>query len=388
MFSKSIQCNVCQTAFGAPVYQTVNGRSITTLRRFLPSDTRVYFCEKCGHVQTQEIEDLKQYYAESYDLLLGSAEEDELYQIRDGKPVFRFDHEVAVLLSKVDLIQRPLILDFGCGKGAVLGKLRSHVPALQPHFFDVSPGYRPFWEKISPPECGAVFEIPEDWNGKFDLITSFFSLEHVSAPVADLERIHALLKPEGLFYFIVPNLFSNRAEMIVVDHINHFSLTSLEYLLKATGFEAVEVDAHSHEGGIIVVARKGRVESSPSVSGAQVAQIRSQVQGIAHYWSTIGERVRRFEGDRRSESKVGVYGAGFYGAFLASQLQNPEKVVGFFDRDPHKWGKTLLDKEILDPATKDEEVGVVYVALNPDTAQASIASVEAWKGKGIEYFFL
>ena len=53
-----------------------------------------------------------------------------------------------------------------------------------------------------------------------DLISSFFTLEHVSSPNNFISQIYPLLKEGGIFYCVVPNIYKNFADLIVADHIN------------------------------------------------------------------------------------------------------------------------------------------------------------------------
>jgi SAM-dependent methyltransferase len=387
--ASTLQCNVCQHALNEPLYRSDSARSLTTLRRFIPVPTEVYFCQFCAHVQTRAFEELDSYYAHAYDLLLNSEEEDELYSIENGKPVLRLDHEFQTIERRVPWDRVTRVLDFGCGKGAVMRKLSKAHPSLQIHCFDLSNKYTPFWQQFTPLENTAVRVIPAHWKGKMDLVTSFFALEHVEHPRRDLETIHSLLKEGGELYFLVPDLFQNPAELVVVDHLNHFTEHSLECLLQETGFEIQSLDKTSHSSAILVRATKRALPHSTFVPRTeQVDDDFAKAQSIARFWSDLASRISAFEKTQKLEGKSVVYGAGFYGAFVASRLSNIEHIAGFVDRDPHKQSKTLFDKPILLPTALPESVSTVYVALNPQIAKAAIDSIDAWKDRGLEYFYL
>ena len=90
-----------------------------------------------------------------------------------------------------------------------------------------------------------------------DAVLSFFALEHVTDPRAFVCAVHGLLKEGGAFYFLVPNIFANTADLVVADHVNHFSVQSLQRLLVDAGFTVREISGEAHNSAWVVVAEKG-----------------------------------------------------------------------------------------------------------------------------------
>jgi len=74
-------------------------------------------------------------------------------------------------------------------------------------------------------------------TGKFDAVTFWAVLEHVAEPRRFLEKAHAVLKPDGLCFVLVPNLRSLAARWlgakyrhVYEQHLNDFSAPSLTRL--------------------------------------------------------------------------------------------------------------------------------------------------------------
>src|SRR5690606_15253939 len=61
-------CNVCRSRLGAPIYESAENGSITTMNKLIAGRTRVFFCEACGHLQTSELPNLVEYYAHEYEV--------------------------------------------------------------------------------------------------------------------------------------------------------------------------------------------------------------------------------------------------------------------------------------------------------------------------------
>jgi SAM-dependent methyltransferase len=383
-----MQCNLCGTSLDRPVYQSPTNLSVTSLRQLYPVRTAVYFCPGCGHLQTPELTDLNAYYDETYQMLIDTDDEDQLYEVVGDRSVYRYPHQAQTLLAKVTLPSGARVLDYGAAKGTTLKHAVASRPDLQVHLFDVSRMYIPFWERFLPPENWAVYEPKDEWVGSFDLVTSFFVLEHAAQPLSMLSAARTLLRPRGQFYCIVPNVYANICDFVVADHVNHFSAASLRYALGKAGFELVEIDEQAHHSAFIVIARK--VDPLPvplPVESRTRGDLRARVENMAAYWQSFADKIRDFEGAHASEPAA-IYGAGFYGTLTATALGNAANVVCFVDRNPHLQGKTLLDKPVLTPEQLPQDVRVVYVSLNPAIAKTEMGKLPSWVGRPLTYYYL
>lgn len=362
-------CCICDAPLAEPVYVSPAPFSVTSLCQVLEGNTRVWHCENCSHTQTAPLPALEKFYAEDYHILIASEEEDQLYEVREGKKIFRTSHQVATLLEKIDVPPNAAVLDYGCGKAATLRALTNERSDVTLHVFDVGEQYRPFWDALVPAQNQAVGAVPADWAGQMDIVTSFFALEHVAAPREFVAEVHRLLRDGGTFYFLVPNLFANTADLVVADHVNHFSEASLRRLLADAGFEVRSIDDGAHHSAWVVVAEK---QNSPSA--APVFESHAEVVSeMAAYWSRFGDRVRAFE--RQANGAAAIYGSGFYGTFIHANLAVPDAVTCFLDQNPHRQGQTLLGKPILAPEALAGDVKRLYVGLNPRVARDEMAEV-------------
>ena len=386
-----LQCAVCGNTFGEPLYASGGGKSLTSLCRVHPAETLVFACVKCGHLQTAPLDDVAGYYATEYDILVDSEEEDQIYEVRAGTPVYRTEHQVEVLLSKLPAQGGSLaLLDYGCAKSATIRALRASRPDVTPHAFDISDRYIPFWEKFIEPGNWAVDRLPRAWQARFDVVTSFFSLEHIPDVSATMEEIAGLLKPGGMFYCVVPNVFGNTADFIVVDHCNHFTAPSLRLLVERAGLSLREIDADSHRGAFVLVADKPR-ERLQEDHFPDAAEVRSALEAsdsIAAYWRDIASRIRDFEAGLDADEPVAIYGAGFYGALVSASLANPARVACHIDQNRFLSGRQIDGCPIVHPEDVPSHVRIVLVGLNPAHARSIISGVPALASRGLQYFYL
>jgi hypothetical protein len=385
-------CNVCAAPLTHPLYQSEGPNSLTSLCQVRTGATRVYACNQCAHLQTEEMADAASFYESNYDILINSEEEDQIYEVKpDGTQFYRTEHQVQVLLNKLPLASGARILDYGCAKSSMTKSLLSQRSDIQPHLFDVSSRYIPFWEKFIEPGRWAVYETPSAWQGYFDVVTSFFSMEHMVQPEASARKMATMLKPGGAFYCIVPNVATNIADFIVLDHVNHFSAPSLEYLLSGAGLVVESIDDTAHRGAFVVVARRmdeaGHVALSEEFA-LDVQDWLSRFRGVASFWLNAADRVRYQEARLPPDAETAVYGAGFYGAFVVSCLKEPQRVVCHLDQNIYLQGRELNGRPILSPTQLPEHIRNVWVGLNPTHARQIVGQVDALKARQMSFLFL
>lgn len=380
-------CHACGHADLELLYEMQSGLALTSLGSAYPGNTRVWACPHCSHLQTDEIAQVAQYYADDYNILSSSTEEDQIYEMRGGTPVYRTEHQLTVLLSLLELRSGARILDYGCAKSSTMKALLVARPDLQVHLFDVSENYKKFWSSFLHEERWATFVTKPEWAQSFDVVTSFFALEHIVDPLASLQKIHALLRPGGHFYCVVPNVATNVADFIVVDHVNHFTEDSWAHLLRRAGFVPERVDATSHHGAFVVVAR--RQDAPPAQSNVGIIEKKvADFRLMADFWKGAAARVSDFVNVLPEQASCAIYGAGFYGAFITASLGGVQRIRCFVDQNPHLQGTTLLGRPVVAPAALDTDVDTLLVGLNPAHARRTIGEIQALRSRPFRYFYL
>lgn len=378
-----MNCGVCGHPLGEPIYTSGSARSLTSLCEMRDLPVTVLLCGNCGHLSGPALPDTAAYYDEQYRILLDHDEEDQIYEVDAGSIIYRTDHQVRTLRGKLKLPEGAALLDYGCAKASTPRRLLQTRGDLAVHLFDVSSMYTAHWDRFLPAERYAIHQTPASWTGRFDVVTSFFALEHIPHPLGPVQHVASLLKDGGVFYGLVPNTFTNPADFVVVDHVNHFTQSSLMWLLNSAGFGEVEIDASAHRGAYVFVARKTAVDptdidSKEAIKGAGE---------LARYWQGIADRIRAAESTAMGKASA-IYGSGFYGSFIYSELKHPAQVQCFLDASPYQQTKKIDGKAILEPKALSPSVDVLYVGLNPSVARKIIADVRHQWHSGLELVFL
>jgi 2-polyprenyl-3-methyl-5-hydroxy-6-metoxy-1,4-benzoquinol methylase len=88
-------------------------------------------------------------------------------------------------------------------------------------------------------------------DGSFDVVTMWDVVEHLADPIAELRRIHRLLRPNGLLALstmnvdaLFPKLAGRRWPWYMQMHLVYFSRRTLHNMLAKAGFRVVEMSPH------------------------------------------------------------------------------------------------------------------------------------------------
>ncbi len=379
-------CRVCGAALGSPAYHAPKP-AMTSIMTLVGEPTLVFVCEDCGHAQSPNLPDISAFYDTGYRISLASEDHDQIFSVTAaGEPIYRTAHQAAIGLDMLDLPQGARLLDYGAAKATTLRKMMRVRPDLRPAVFDVSADYAAFWDGWVPAEDQATYQVPAGWEGAFDAVMSHFVLEHVEAPVPFLTQICRLLRPGGQVLISVPDVAANPGDMIVADHLSHFSAPSLARALTDAGFGSVAFDTTSFPGAFFVTAKKVAAETA-GVAGKDPSAAVGEAREICTFWT---QAVRHVDAaaERLAGQRVAIYGAGFYGAWIASRLGSHMDVSVFLDQNPNLAGSTLHGRPVVPPAALPADVEAVFVGLNPKKARGIVAQVPALQRERLELVWL
>lgn len=221
-------------------------------------ELQIVRCKPCGMVYVNPAPDAmasgKFYDTEGADYYLSPA------KLASDYADVRFERELR-LFRKFCL--RGTVLDVGCGSGGFLFQLKKRWPGdYEILGTDVSGGPLDYAESRGVPVVRGDFlgsaelqfrardgqEHAElELCAPFDAVTLWAVAEHLAEPGRFLEKAHALLKPGGLCFVLVPNLRSLAVRLlgakyryIYAQHLNYFSAATLGRLGERVGFEVVD----------------------------------------------------------------------------------------------------------------------------------------------------
>lgn len=325
---------------------------------------RIFVCKDCGLVQ--KIAD-KKWQEEAaaiyrnYDMYHQSAANDQvIFDPVSGRPSGRCEVLTRNLLDSNVLPKSGSLLDVGAGSGAMLAAFSTMFDGWRLYGLDLDDRKEASLRSI--PRFEKLFtSSPEQLVQKFDLITLIHSLEHFSAPLQMLETLKARLTPSGRILIEVNNVAKTHFDMIVADHLCHFTPGTLGRMLEHAGFsvEVVKTDWINKEISILALVRDRHVPWPYT----DTDEIVSQTQyGVA--WL---ENMLRHSEKCALGKQFGIFGTSVAATWLAGGLGDAVKF--FVDEDPGREGRTHLDKPILKPS-EIPSGATVYLAFVPEVAES------------------
>jgi NDP-4-keto-2,6-dideoxyhexose 3-C-methyltransferase len=248
------------------------------------------------------------------------------------------------------------VLDIGCNDGTLL---RSY------EYDDVCRvGFEPAENLACEAAAGTDRIVPEFFSARpvageqFRVVTSiamFYGLEAPSAFVADVASI---LMEEGVWviemHYLPAVLECNAFDAICHEHLEYYSLSSLEPLLARHGLLVADVETNDVNGGsfrVYVVHRNSPAVSVPA-RRERVDAMRAQEQSAGlvkpSVYQELGARVRQIgatlqewmRNERRHGQEISAYGASTKGNTLLQVYGLDHTVIrSAAERNPEKWGK-------------------------------------------------
>jgi NDP-4-keto-2,6-dideoxyhexose 3-C-methyltransferase len=202
-------------------------------------------------------------------------------------------------------------------------------------------------------------------------IAMFYDLEDPNQFVGDVAKI---LDKEGVFIIqmsYLPLMLSQNAfDNICHEHLEYYSLLSMENLLKRHGLEVFDVDLNDVNGGSFRLymrhAGAGKTINVPVGAPERIAHLRAEEDKLGLHdrpiydafvarIKEIGEKVNTFiKGEVAAGKKVHVYGASTKGNTLLQFFNlDSNLITAAAERNPDKWGKKTVGTMI--PIISEED---------------------------------
>lgn len=274
------------------------------------------------------------------------------------------------------------VLDIGCNDGTLLASYET--VGLYKIGFDPAENLASFSRQVADNVVTDFFgaeifsQNPQLRARRPKLITSiamFYDLEDPKKFVADVKEV---LHPEGLWIiqmsYLPLMLKQNAFDNICHEHLEYYSLQSLEYLLKLYDLKVIAMELNDVNGGSFRVYIRHQAASDKSIGDAtwrdlmtkELHRFREKEAAIAlsslATYKEFAFRVERLKNDIvgfiKEQIKLGkkiyVYGASTKGNTLLQYFGlDHDLITAAAERNPDKWGKITVGTHI--PIVSEEE---------------------------------
>lgn len=313
----------------------------------------LFLCEDCTLVQLGETFPAEEMYGENYGYRSGL----------NQSMARHLEGIVSYAMSLVDVNDSDTVLDIGSNDGTLLRAYGSRAKSkigIDPtaakflEFYDsattVVPDFftKPNFDKIS--------------SQKAKIVTSVAMLYDLEDPVGFSRQVSGCLAEDGVWVaeqsYMPWMVLTGAYDTICHEHIEYYSLTSLEFLATQAGLKIVDAEINGANGGSIRVAFAHL--SNPIVSSANVGKIRQWevseritskdfFADFAKYVSSHGASLRNLLEEYKAEGQTIVaLGASTKGSILLQNADLTSSHLDFVgDVNPFKYGRYMSNSDLL-----------------------------------------
>lgn len=340
-----------------------------------PAGGAMTCCQACGAVQKlsdekwfDEIERIYKAY-QIYELSAGS---EQVIFSEAGVAQPRSGALVDFIVQNAGAADAGKLIDIGCGNGSALRNLSRAMPRWRLYGSELSDAAKPALQQL--PNFVELYttparEIPE----RFDILTMIHALEHMPDPLASLQDAAFLLNDDGRLLVEVPNVLTSPFDLLIADHLLHFSPAHLAYLASRAGFSvSILRDDLLPKEITLLATRGGAVRERP-----EPARTRAVLEAnLAWLAAVLADARQAAAAARKSGGQFGVFGTSISGMWLYGALRGD--VSFFVDEDASRVGNSFEGVPILAPSQVPAG-STVFVPLHPDVARR-VASRHAASG--------
>jgi len=183
-------------------------------------------------------------------------------------------------------------------------------------------------------------------------------IEHLTDPKHYINELAKNLKPSGIVFFQCPNVYANPFDLLIYDHVSHFTPGHLADMVEKAGLGPVALLSALNEKENSLVAGPG-VTGRPheNVPDADLLERQTSFLGrVLDFYSELAAGVE----------KVGIFGTSIAATWLVNSTSR--KPDFFVDEDPSRIGRDYYGRSIIGP-DKVPLDAKVFVPLAPGVAQ-------------------
>ena len=308
-----------------------------------PDGGTLSICKTCSLIQKYDdskwYDEIKSIY-ENYTIYSLANGSEQLIFTDDGA-FPRSQKLIDYFLNTVKVPSEGELIDLGCGNGAALNNFSKRLEKWKFDGFELDDRNLLSYKKIVNFR-DLICTNTDLFPSKYDIITAIHSLEHVPNPIQFLETIHKIAKPDCKILIQVPNIMTSPFDVLVADHLTHFTPETLKFLIEKTGFEVISLSDKILPKEITMIIKKAKKTRVPDIETKinlddfitdQLDWLRDLTIKAEKYSSKI--------------EKFGVFGTSISAMWIYGKIG---KNINFFvDEDPTKVGKNIDDIIILHP---------------------------------------
>jgi SAM-dependent methyltransferase len=360
-------CRICGAAALEEMLDFAALSRVTSDSKPFPAGGRLTVCSACGAMQKLAdsvwLDEISRIYGEFEIYHQSGGAEQPIYDLAGNGGTPRSAKLVEYLARTLALADRGHVLDFGCGNGAALATFAASRPEWTLFGSELSDRALPTLRRL--PGFAQLFTCPpKEIAAKFALITLIHSLEHLVTPVATLADLRGCLEQEGHLFVQVPDCRRTPYDLLVADHLLHFTLDTLRLAGERAGYRTVALSDSVVNKELSWIGCLDALAKPPAASRAVAYAAATMARQHVAWLQQQADTARNLA---MHSACFGIFGTSISGTWLYGILG--ERVAFFVDEDPGRIDRRHMGLPILAP-TAIPAGADVFVPLIPEVAAA------------------
>jgi 2-polyprenyl-3-methyl-5-hydroxy-6-metoxy-1,4-benzoquinol methylase len=280
------------------------------------------------------------------------------------------------------------VIELGCGPGYFLTMLKKRqfaetIDGYELSRKSISYAREKFYLKIIDATTNSIDDVGK--TKKYDAVILRHLLEHVPNPYHYLNTLEVLLESDGYIFIEVPSMTSldtHCQDFPVFEHINYFTVGSLETLLARSYYSVITIQECTYPESsekpyrvIRVIAKKTDQQhlASKQLTSLSYDKIYAYMISCDYMTRAIDEVDDLIVKNENYNKKYAIYSASNETLHILekSQLVSTGQCVALFDNNPAKHGKKLCSLPVYSPK-KINEIQPDIIVIGSKNYQAEI----------------
>jgi SAM-dependent methyltransferase len=330
---------------------------------YISSDSTKYFhiaidfyqCKKCFHISkisNPNLENQIDLIYRTYNINSQSVNTSE-QKVLDSKGIFlsRSAHLINKLQEiQINLPKTSLILDFGCGGGVTLRQLREEG-------YKNLIGYDKYLDFKNVTDLTKevkFFKKLSDLEVMVDSIFSIHTFEHLESLDEVFSAIKPLMKDKAILLIQVPYVYSNSLDLLILDHLHHFSKKSLASLAFKNGFDIRFAGNLINSKELTIVLKLATKPSLYDCSDEQPLNLAEIINKLNLRRKNLNKIKKYLD---KYQQQIYIFGSSIAAAYCESYLKG--SVYGFIDEDTSRHGM-LFRRKLIHSPNKLIELPIIF----------------------------
>lgn len=362
------KCQVC-SASSLEIFEEYRTLPrVTSNSKPWPAGGDLSVCNACGAIQKLPTEKWRTEAASiyrNYEMYHLSHGAEQLVFADRGEIKPRSERLVEFVLGKLGPAQTGRLIDIGCGNGEALKNFSRALPQWQLYGSELTDKMLAKLRRL--PNFLRLYTIPPSQIGEqFTLVSMIHSLEHMPAPLATIAEAAGLLDEGGTLFVEVPDVETSPFDVLVADHMMHFSRASLGAMAARAGVGVTMLANDLLPKEITLLGK----HAAPIITTGEPEEGIRLARSIVAWLLDLMAQVR----DCAKHSQIGIFGTSVAGMAFYGEFR--DRVAFFVDEDPARIGKIYDGRPVIAPSDAPADTPVV-MALPPERAKRAAERLAA-----------